>query len=224
MSWAPYDSLNIGIHVGDDIVLVLRNREKLHELISQQSDIVDHRQWIFLNQTHEPTIYNVDGEAYDSLDPPTADAAITTAKNLPLVIMTADCGPLVIAGESILGVVHASWRTVKGGLIEATVSEMLKRAPGQQLNAFLGPCIYPHSYEFDPVELEELSDVLGSHVVSSTSEGKPAFNLPAAIKHACNNAGIDSDEMGINTYGSPNHFSYRRDGVTGRQGVVAWLR
>jgi YfiH family protein len=222
-SSAPYNSLNIARHVGDDFTTVLRNREKVGELISEQTTVAHPREWIFLNQTHEPNIFNADSGLYNPVYPPTADASYTQQKNRPLVVMTADCGPLVIAGESILAVVHASWRTVAAGLIEKTIETLKQNAPDEKLDAFLGPCIYPRNYEFEKELLDELSNKLGSHVISKTKDGKPAFDLPSAIMHACKDNDVDIDEMGIDTFGSPNHFSHRRDGVTGRQGVIAWL-
>ncbi len=223
VSNAPYDSLNIGSHVGDDTVSVLKNREILQSLISEQLSVADHRNWIFLNQTHEPNVFSVDEGNYNPLEPPKADASFTTQKDLPLVVMTADCGPLVVSGESVLAVIHASWKTVSSGLISKTIGLMRKACGDEKLYSFLGPCIYPHSYEFDQDLLNDLSKKMGDHIVGKTKSGAPAFNLPAAIKYECESIDVDFDEIGINTFGSPNHFSYRRDNVTGRQGVVAWL-
>ncbi len=220
----PYDSLNIANHVGDDAGNVLRNRELLHKTIEQQEPIAPHSSWLFLDQTHENNIVFVDGStAIDNFYPPTADASITQIPGQPLVVMTADCGPLVIAGQSIVGVVHASWRTVAEGIIDSVIEEMNYRAPGEHFHALLGPCIYPLNYEFESSQLNELADHLGEHVISQTNQGQPAFNLPAAIEHECTIRNVTFNELGIDTFSSPDHFSYRRDGVTGRLAVVAWL-
>ena len=220
----PYDSLNIANHVGDDTGNVLRNRELLHKTIEQREPVAPHSSWLFLNQTHENNIVIADGStAIDNFNPPIADASITQIAGQSLVVMTADCGPLVIAGQSIVGVVHASWRSVAAGIIDSVIEEMSYQAPGEQLHALLGPCIYPLNYEFDSDQLNELANHLGDHVVSQTKQGQPAFDLPAAIKHECVTRNVTYSELGIDTFSSPDHFSYRRDGVTGRQAAVAWL-
>lgn len=224
-SKSPYDSLNLGTHVGDDVGDVLRNRELLHKAIESTTKIAPHKQWSFLNQTHEDNIVVItDKTVIDNSVPPTADASITKLKNQPLVVMTADCGPLVIAGQSIVAVVHASWKTVAAGIIESVYLEMTASAPGEKFSAMLGPCIHPQSYEFEPELLGNLADRLGDHVISETNEGKPAFDLPSAIKHECTSRDIVINDVSIDTYTSPDHYSYRRDGVTGRQGVLAWLK
>ena len=221
----PFDSLNLGAHVGDDLGDVFRNRELLHKALDHQFVVPPHSSWSFLDQTHEDNLVLVDrNTVIDNSYPPTADASVTQIKNQPLVIMTADCGPLVIAGQSIVSVVHASWKTVAAGLIESVFTELQYLAPGDSFSALLGPCIHPESYEFDPELLSKLSNKLGAHVAAQTKEGKPAFDLPESIKYECTSRGIEFRDVSIDTFASPSHFSYRRDGLTGRQGVIAWLK
>lgn len=224
-SLAPYDSLNIATHVGDEPAAVHANREHLRSTLAKtNTNIAWVDEWIFLNQTHEHNIYYADEDVYYSHTPPAADASITQQKNLPLVVMTADCGPLVIAGQSILGVVHASWRTVSLGLISTVINEMKKRTPNEDFSAMLGPCIHPENYEFDPDDLHVLATKLGDHVKSTTYADKPALDLPAAIAHECEISNVPLTDVDIDTYASSEYFSYRRDRVTGRQGVIAWIQ
>lgn len=224
-STKPYDSLNLGLHVGDDDGDVLRNRELLYRALEKRGKIPPHPKWSFLNQTHQDNLVVVSQDTLiDNSQPPTADASITRMKNQPLVVMTADCGPLVIAGQSIVAVVHASWKTVAAGLIASVVEEMTSSVPNERFAAMLGPCIHPDNYEFEPGLLNDLGSRLGSHVESQTKKGKPAFDLPKAIEHECTTRGIAFESVKIDTYTSSNHYSYRRDGVTGRQGVIAWLK
>ncbi|HQZ15097.1 MAG TPA: polyphenol oxidase family protein [Acidimicrobiia bacterium] len=224
-SAAPYNSLNLGSHVGDDRGDVIRNRELLYKQISETKTVRSPGEWVFLNQTHKNNVLSI-GENFsiDNEDPPEADASVTQIRNLPLVCMTADCGPLVIFSQNALGVVHASWRTVTDEIIESTLEELKYVDPKGEFKAILGPCIHPGNYEFDQDFLEELSSKLGSHVKSQTEQGKPAFDLVGAINHKLTEQGVILENADIDTYSSKNYFSYRRDGVTGRQAVIAWLK
>jgi len=224
-SSSPYNSSNLGSHVGDNPADVIRNRELLYKQISETKTISPPGDWVFLNQTHKNHIVSV-GRNFqiDNENPPEADASITQLKNQPLVCMTADCGPLVIYSENVLGVVHASWRTVVDEIIESTVEEMKFLDQESTFNAVLGPCIHPENYEFDEKLLEELSSKLGSHIKAKTNSGKPAFNLVSSIEHKLSELGVILENAGIDTFASKDYFSYRRDGQTGRQAVIAWLK
>lgn len=222
VSQAPYDSLNIAKHVGDDAVTVEKNRQILHDSIAAEKKIADVHQWVFMNQIHENIIFDADVQDYDYENPPTADALITTKKNVPLVVMTADCGPLVISGENIVCVIHASWKTVRAGIIESCI-EKIREKTNEEISALLGPCIYPHNFEFGAELLEELVAEMGESARGKTREGNPAFNLPGIIGSKCTDAGIEFNEVGFDTVGSPKLFSFRQDNVTGRQGTIAWL-
>lgn len=221
----PYDSLNLGTHVGDDLGDVFRNRELLQKEVSKSFEVSNHDRWLFLNQTHENNLVVVnDDSVINNETPPTADASVTRLRRQPLVVMTADCGPLVIAGKEIISVIHASWKSLASGIVASVIEEMQYSAPQENLVAYLGPCIHPQSYEFDQKLLADLADRLGPHIISETLEGKPAFNLPAGIKHECEANDVKFESSGIDTFSNRDYFSYRRDGQTGRQGVIAWLK
>jgi len=224
-SSAPYNSLNLGNHVGDDPADVIRNRELLYKQISETKSIISPASWVFLNQTHKNNVVNISQSfQIDGENPPEADASVTQLTNQPLVCMTADCGPLVIFSKNALGVVHASWRTVSDEIIESTLEELKFIDADGEFNAVLGPCIHPANYEFDGELLEELSLKLGDRIKSRTTEDKPAFDLVNAIKRKLTEQGVILENADIDTYSSDDYFSYRRDGVTGRQAVIAWLR
>lgn len=223
-STQPYDSLNIALHVEDNRGDVLRNRELVHKSLEQYGIGAPHSSWSFLNQTHHNNIVVIDSQTIiDNEEPPIADASVTQELDQPLVVMTADCGPVVIAGQSIVSVIHASWRTVVAGIIESTIEELKARAPKEKFYALLGPCIHPAHYEFEEELLSNVSARLGSHVVAKTHDDKPAFDLPGAVSYECTSRGVSFDDVNIDTFTSDDYFSYRRDGVTGRQGVIAWL-
>jgi len=221
VSLAPYDSLNVGVHVGDDALDVQKNRELIFNELSQFG-LPKTDEWIFLNQTHCDEIFDVDEKEYFQENPPTADASISRQGTLPLVAMIADCGPLVLSCGEVLAVVHASAKTVASNLIGKTIQKIRKLDSNSDLFALLGPCIHPENYEYKQEDLNALVDTLGGHVKGETFDGKPAFNLPAAIRYECEKNGAEFKDLGLDTYSNKEYFSYRRDGITGRQCVIAW--
>jgi len=87
--------------------------------------------------------------------------------------------------------------------------------------AWLGPCVHPGRYEFGSDLLARLVDHLGPEVASVTDAGTPALDIPAAVRVSLHRAGVEElTDVGVCTASSPDHFSHRRDGVTGRQAVV----
>ncbi len=99
-----------------------------------------------------------------------------------------------------------------------------KTQPVEAVRAVVGPCVCAAHYEFGADALTALALRLGPEVVGATVDGAPAFDLRAAITGACTRAGVDSvDVVDVCTVKSPDHYSYRRDGVTGRHGVVVTL-
>lgn len=221
VSLAPYDSLNVGVHVGDDLVDVQKNRELIFQELNQFG-LPKNDEWIFLNQTHCDSIYEVDSESYDQQNPPTADASITKEGTLPLVAMIADCGPLVLSCGEVLAVIHASAKTVASNLIEKTIQKIRKLDSNSELFALLGPCIHKENYEYKIEDLNVLAGELGEHVKAVTTGSKPAFDLPSAIKFECEKFGASFRDLDIDTFTNENYFSYRRDRTTGRQCVIAW--
>jgi len=92
------------------------------------------------------------------------------------------------------------------------------------VRAYLGPCIRPAHYEFGPGDLARLVNKFGPGVEGRTREGRPALDVPAAVRAALASCGVeDLDDGGICTAESAQHFSYRRDGVTGRQVTIVML-
>jgi YfiH family protein len=222
VSPAPYDSLNVGDHVGDALDAVGENRRR----IATAAAFPDPVDWTWLDQRHGIDVYVVDHEnAAARARVPIADAAVTAVLGHAVAVVTADCAPLVIASDDAVGVVHAGHRGLFDGVIERAV-EQLRAIGGPRVRAFLGPCIRPARYEFGARDLVAFVDRFGAQVAARTDDDAPALDLPAAVRTALERAGVDDRDVadcGICTSASPDHFSYRRDGTTGRQVTVARL-
>jgi YfiH family protein len=211
----PHASLNLGDHVGDDPNGVAANRARLAaELVGAPADPAA---WVWLRQVHGHTVVTVDAAP---AEPPEADAAVTTAVGLPLVVMTADCAPVALASPGGVAVAHAGWPGLEQGVLGAAVDALRAVAPGP-VTAWLGPCIHPARYEFGADLLERLVARLGPEVASVTEAGTPALDIPTAVRVSLARAGVERVvDVDVCTAASPDHFSHRRDGVTGRQAVV----
>jgi purine-nucleoside/S-methyl-5'-thioadenosine phosphorylase / adenosine deaminase len=177
--------------------------------------------WTWLRQVHGPDIVRVGhpGEGAGSR----ADAAVTTEFGCALAVLAADCAPIVLVAEDGVAVAHAGWKGLLAGVIEAAAGAL--RAEGaDDIHALLGPCIRPECYEFGAGDLDAVSARLGNAVRSSTGDGRPALDLPAAVAVALQRAGVGSfDDVGECTACSPaKYYSHRARGDTGRQAAVVW--
>jgi YfiH family protein len=220
VSTGPYSSCNVGDHVGDDADAVRENRRR----VANAAGLPDADTWAWLDQVHGNDVHVATAAAAPG-PKPVADAAVTTVPGVPLAIVTADCAPVVVACGGAIGVAHAGHRGLLASVIERTVDEVRARGSGP-VRAYLGPCIRPAHYEFGARDLAILTDHFGTEVEGRTHDGRPAFDIPAAVRVALRRAGVDEgaiDDSGVCTAASPDHFSYRRDGKTGRQVTVAVL-
>jgi hypothetical protein len=217
VSVAPYDSCNVGDHVGDDPVAVAANRGR----VGADAGLGDPADWVWMQQVHGVDVHVAHGPTGAS--PPVADAAVTAENGLPLVVVTADCAPVALACDDAVAVVHAGHPGLEHGVIPAAV-ERLRSIGSGPVRAYLGPCIRPARYEFGPADLARIVARLGPEVEGRTRDGKPALDVPAAVRVALREAGVDDFvDGGVCTSWSAEHFSYRRDGVTGRQATIIVL-
>ena len=215
VSVAPYDSCNVGDHVDDDPEAVAENRARAAAQVP--STPPDPGAWVWLRQVHGATVVTADAAP---AEPPVADASVTATVGLPLVVLTADCAPIALIAPEAVGVVHAGWPGLEQGVIGEAVAALRAVSPGP-VRAVLGPCVHPEHYEFGADLLARLVDRLGSEVAARTADGAPALDIPAAVRVSLGRAGVaEMADVDVCTAASPDHFSHRRDGVTGRQAVV----
>jgi YfiH family protein len=217
VSAAPYASANLGDHVGDDPAAVASNRNRLASRFAAGPVPDDPAAWVWLRQVHGATVVDVDEPP---ARPPEADASVTTTLGVPLVVLTADCAPIALAGPGGVAAIHAGWPGLEAGVIGAAVAA-LRAHTGDPIHAVLGPCVHAGRYEFGADLLDRLVARLGPDVARHTDDGRPALDIPAAVRGELERAGVDTvADVGVCTSASPDHFSHRRDGVTGRQALV----
>lgn len=227
ISNAPYETLNLGTHVGDQPARVLGNRQILRKYLPQEP--------LWLNQTHSTAVSTPSSRAQSPNQPFEADAAVTNIPDEVLVIMTADCLAVLFtnANGSMIGAAHAGWRGLLEGVLEETVGAMLNLEMGsrpQDLVAWLGPAIGPESFEVG-VEVLERFQSTGLHDVTQSFmpiENKPDQYLANIYQLARDRL----EALGVNAiFGGDlctvkdqeRFFSYRRDGVTGRFASLIWI-
>jgi YfiH family protein len=215
ISSAPYDSLNLGDHVGDAPLAVQRNRMQLNSLLPSEP--------VWLNQVHGTTVANADRASCL----PQADACIARHRAAVCAVMTADCLPVLLCDTqgSVVGVAHAGWKGLAAGVIEATVKSM-DVAP-ETVMAWLGPAISRDAFEVgDEVRAAfvAVQPQAASAFVAGQS-GKWFADLYALARLRLNALGITRVYGGGScTFGErERYYSYRRDGATGRMGTFIWL-
>ncbi|HWW45616.1 MAG TPA: polyphenol oxidase family protein [Acidimicrobiia bacterium] len=217
VSAGAYATANLGTRTGDDPAAVETNRRRLAGTLH----LDDPGGWCWLRQVHGSTVLDADAPS-DGAGPP-ADAAVTRTAGRPLTVLTADCAPVALACDDALAVAHAGWTGLLAGVVEAAVARL--RAVGHgPVRAALGPCIHPARYEFGADDLARVVDAYGPTVAGTTDDGRPALDLPAGVRAALARVDVtDLEDVDVCTAASPDHFSYRRDGETGRQALVAVL-
>ena len=208
-SHGDYSSWNLASHVGDDPTAVERNREKLRERVGQLA---------IMSQVHGDSVFVVDQVPAQV---PVADALITANPEIALVVMVADCIPLLLRSEKLVAAVHVGRAGLMNSIALKTVA-MMTDLGAKQIEGSIGPAICGKCYEV-PQELQD--EVVAMHPLakSTTITGTPALDLPNALIAAL--AEVDVP-VGISTgctLEDVDSFSYRRNQITGRQAGVVKL-
>jgi hypothetical protein len=216
-STGSYVSLNLGTHVGDAPEMVERNRMLLVDALGYAAT----PRW--LDQVHGTDIVVADQCANAT----SADAAITSEPGIACAIMTADCLPVLLTdrdGQHVAAV-HGGWRGLVGGVIENTVAAFAARGvSADQLLAWLGPAIGPDVYEIDAAVVGSLQDN-DKQAVVQTDPAHWQLDLYELGRLRLAGCGVNAVfGGGLCTYSDADRFfSYRRDGVCGRQATLIWL-
>ncbi len=173
-----------------------------------------------MRQVHGATVEVVRQDPVTGVD---ADGLVTRQRERPLAVQTADCAAVVLYDhEGTLGVCHAGWRGLLGGIVAET-ARMMRNVGGSPVGAFVGPCIGSECYTFGEGELGVLSDRFGVEVEATDATGRPALDLRAGVTVALRELGIDDPAIDQRcTSCSRDHWSYRGGGDAHRHTTVAW--
>lgn len=227
-SLPPYDSLNLGFHVGDDIEAVRKNRLMLSQVLGIDAERISSPA-----QRHTSAVSILTPEAIgtgsnsEESDYDPCDGLGTNIANAPLLLHYADCVPIVLMGgprgEPAVAVLHAGRQGLIHGVIGKGV-RMMREDFGLELDsisAAVGPCIGSCCYEVSEEMAQEFENRFGPDAVDSRF-----LDLRAAAVRDLIEAGVYQDNISILdicTSCHPDFYSYRRDGVTGRHGAIAWI-
>lgn len=215
VSLPPYDSLNLGDHVGDDPDAVARNRERLRAFLPAEP--------MWLKQVHGTAVADADALSA-ALE---ADASVAFRPGTVCAVLTADCLPVLFCDRqgTRIGVAHAGWRGLAAGVLETSVAAM--RCQPADIMAWLGPAIGPQAFEVGEEVRETFVHDLPASVAAFVpgQPGKWLADIYALARLRLARAGVQAVYGGgLCTYKDGGRFySYRRDKVTGRMAALIWL-
>jgi YfiH family protein len=219
VSHAPYASLNLGDHVGDDPAAVVANRQRLRQALVGTGEPV------WLEQVHGTRVIDA-SVVRDGAAPEQADAAFASRPGVCCVVMTADCLPVLFcdAAGSVVAAAHAGWRGLCAGILEQTVAAMA--VPAHTLLAYLGPAIGPHAFIVgdDVREAFVARGAAAAKAFSPQAPGKWLADIYQLARLRLAGCGVEQVFGGAwCTVGDATRFfSYRRDGRTGRMASLIW--
>ncbi len=219
VSRAPYASLNLARHVGDDEGAVAANRERLRAAMGV--DVV------FVDQVHsaEVVVLEKDDELV-AAPVRTADALVTRRRDVALAIMVADCLPVLLVdpGTGVVGAAHAGRAGLLAGVLENTVAAMQELgADAGRVHAEIGPSVCGACYEV-PAAMRAEAERTHPGIGATTRRGTPSLDLRAGAVLALAGAGLRIEHVLSEapcTVEDERFYSYRREQRTGRlAGVI----
>ena len=219
VSAAPYDSFNLGTHVGDDPADVAANRARLAQILGLPEE-----RFVWMEQLHTNTVTLIDGPSATPVE--ATDALVTREKNLALCVLVADCTPVLLSDHTagVIGADHAGRMGARNGIVKNTVEAMVGLgAEPSRIQVLLGPAAAGQSYEVpEGMALDVEKHLPGSR--TRTTKGTPGIDVRAGLVRQLLSLGvthIDADPR--DTITDNDFFSHRREGVTGRQAGVIWM-
>jgi YfiH family protein len=219
VSKAPYDSFNLGDHVGDDEKAVEANRARLAEGIGLTPDRL-----VWMEQVHGRTVGVVDGPRAEPLE--ATDGVVTKQPGLGLVVLTADCVPVLLGDEEagVIGAVHAGRVGARVGVVVETLKAMMAQgAELERIEVLLGPAVCGECYEV-PADMQKDVEKHLPGSASKSRRGTPALDLRAGLWNQLGSAGVG--KIGVDprcTFEEKDLFSHRRQAPTGRLASVIWI-
>ena len=219
VSSSPYDSFNLGDHVGDAPEDVASNRQRLADVLGLAPE-----QFVWMEQLHTNTVTVVDGPQSEPVE--ATDAVVTTQPGLALCVLVADCVPVLLSDHNagVIAAAHAGRLGARNGIVKKTVEKMVELgANPANIQVLLGPAAAGASYEV-PLEMARNVESRLPGSMTKTSKGTTGLDIRAGLVRQLLSLGVthvDADPR--DTVTDTDSFSYRREGTTGRQAGVIWL-
>lgn len=219
VSLSPFNSLNLGDHVGDNPNAVKQNRA----LLTQYANLPHSP--IYLTQIHSTKVLRLPLAVDDDRR---ADAVYTDQPNQVCLVMTADCLPVLFCSQdgSEIAAAHAGWRGLCDGMLEATIKEF--RCPTDEIIVWLGPAISQKAFQVGQEVIEQFCSIdpqaQQAFIPDPNTSGKFLGDLYHIARQRLNKMGINQIYGGSHcTFSESNtFFSYRRDQTTGRMATLIW--
>lgn len=219
VSKPPFDTFNLGDHVGDEPEAVAANRKRLAAAIGLEEDRL-----VWMNQVHGARVTKVDGPRDTAVA--NTDGLLTTTPRLALAVVTADCVPVLMADAraGVVAAVHAGRVGAQSGVVARALEAM--QAAGahvDDVSALLGPAVTGANYGVPEEMAAEVEAALpGSRTTSR--RGTPALDLRAGIARQLKTLGVNAIDVDPRcTFDDPTLFSHRRDAPTGRLASLIWM-
>jgi polyphenol oxidase len=224
-SGPPWESLNLGDHVGDVAEAVARNRAAFARVIGATP--------VFLRQVHGKRVVRLSrADTLAGAAPHEADASLTSEPNIACCVLVADCLPLLMSAPvgAAVAAVHAGWRGLAAGVVEAALEALCEAASCEpaEIAVWLGAGIGPGRFEVGA----DVLDAFGSRGAARFVPAPPVAGVP---KWLADLAGLARDRLaacgvrdvtgghGCTASDASAFFSFRRDGVTGRMAAAVWI-
>jgi len=227
ISQHPFDTLNLGDHVGDQAERVVANRAIFAKSLPSEP--------LWLKQTHSTVVSTPQSRLSMDGGEISADASVTSTPGEVLVIMTADCLPVLFTNSAgtVVGAAHAGWRGLCAGVLENTIAELLTLSEDknpENVMAWLGPAIGPEAFEVGEDVVKSFLDSgfpvpRNAFKEISAKSGKflaNIYRLAIGRLQACGIKIISGGEF-CTVKDEEQFFSYRRDGQTGRFASAIWI-
>lgn len=233
ISTGAYASFNLGDHVGDDPAAVAHNRQRLADVLG-----LDVGRLVFMEQIHSPNVTEVTADhlvSSASAEAPASpvieatDALITTLRDTALIVLIADCVPVLLSDEDagVIAAVHAGRMGARNGILRRTIARMedLGAVPSN-IHALLGAAASGENYEVPQAMAADVESKLPGSA-TTTAQGTHGLDIRAGLTRQLLSLGVRSIDADPRCTIDPEHadrfFSYRREGTTGRQAGVVWM-